>query len=62
MLSEKALAEFKAIWKSETGEDISDQDATAAAINLLTMFDTVYRPVKKEWLNELDEKEKREAA
>lgn len=56
MLSKQALDEFKEIWKKEYGEDISDADALERATNLLTMFDAVYRPIKKEWLDEHLEK------
>jgi len=52
MISEKALQEFKAIWKEEIGEDIPDEAAIEEAINLLTITNTIYRPIKKEWLKE----------
>lgn len=57
MLSDKALQEFKRIWKEEFGEDISDEKATEEGINLLTMFDAIYRPIKKEWVDELERKD-----
>ena len=59
MLSKKALDEFKAIWKKQFGEDISDAKATDEGINLLTLFNAIYRPIKKEWANEYDEKNKK---
>lgn len=52
MLSDKALAEFKAIWREQFNEDISDEKAAEEAINLLTLFDAIYRPIKKEWVQE----------
>lgn len=52
MLSKEALEEFKRIYKEEKGEDISDELAVEEAINLLTLFNAVYRPVKKEWVEE----------
>lgn len=52
MLSKKALEEFKAIWRKQFKEDISDEKATEEAINLLTLFDVIYRPLKKEWVQE----------
>ena len=55
MLTDKALQEFKKIWKEEFGEDISDQKAAEEGINLLTLFDAVYRPIKKEWIKEEDQ-------
>ncbi|MFH1246640.1 MAG: hypothetical protein V1489_02615 [Candidatus Liptonbacteria bacterium] len=54
MLSDKALAEFKKIWKEEFGEDISDEKAAEEGINLLTMFDAIYRPIKKGWVEDQD--------
>jgi len=58
MLSNKSLEEFKKIWREQFGEEISDEKAAEEAINLLTLMDAVYRPIKKEWLKELKEKEK----
>ncbi len=55
MISEKALKEFKQIWKDEFKEEIPDDYALEKAINLLTFFKNIYRPIKKEWLDE-DEK------
>lgn len=57
MLSKQALDEFKAIWKAEFGEDIPDDIATEEAINLLTMFNAIYRPIKKEWVDEYEKKQ-----
>lgn len=54
MLSKEALEEFKAIWRKQFGEDISDEKATEEGINLLTMMNVVYRPIKKEWADEYD--------
>lgn len=59
MLSKKALEEFKAIWREQFGEDISDQKATEEGINLLTLMNAIYRPIKKEWVDELDKKDKK---
>jgi len=47
MISPKALAEFKAIWLAEYGEEISDEEAMPKAVALLTLFDTIYRPITK---------------
>ena len=56
MISEKALQEFKPIYKKKTGNDISDQDALESATKLLTLVNAVYRPIKKEWLEEYEKK------
>jgi hypothetical protein len=55
MISDEALLEFKQIWVDEFGEEISDEVATEEAINLLTMFDAVYRPIKQEWITEYED-------
>ena len=57
MISDKALQEFKKIWKEEIGEDISDEKAMEEGTSLLTLFNVIYRPVKKEWLKKLDDKD-----
>jgi hypothetical protein len=55
MISKEAIDEFKAIWKSETGSDIDDQKALAEATRLLVFMNAIYRPLKKEWINENDD-------
>ena len=47
MLSQKALEDFKKIWQEEFGEKVSDESATEEAVNLLTLFDAIYRPIRK---------------
>ncbi len=54
MISRQALKEFKAIWKEEYGNDIPDDFALEIAVNLLTLMNTIYRPIKEEWLNECE--------
>lgn len=56
MISREALEKFKEIWRSECGEELTDEKAMEEAINLLTMFNAIYRPVQKEWLEELKHK------
>lgn len=59
MLSDAALSEFKKIYEAEYSEPISDGDAAALALNLLTFYKYVYRPIKKRWDEEIaDEKSK----
>ena len=48
MLSTTALQEFKEIWRQEYGDDISDDFAVEQAISLLTLFDSIYQPIKTE--------------
>jgi hypothetical protein len=58
MVSEKALREFKRLWLEEFGEEITDEKALDEATALLTIFDAIYRPIKKEWSDEYDKKNK----
>ena len=55
MISQTALQEFKKIWFEEFGEEISDERATELGINLLMLFNYIYRPIKKEWLEEFSD-------
>ncbi len=57
MISEKALAEFKKIFKEEKGTELSDEEAMEEAVALLTLFNVVYRPIKKSWLEEFEKEE-----
>ena len=52
MISEEALKEFKKIYKEEYGVGIDDKTALDLGVNLLTFFKVIYRPIKKEWLEE----------
>jgi hypothetical protein len=44
-ISQKALEEFKDIWRKQFGEEISDKDAYEEAICLLRLFKVIYRPL-----------------
>lgn len=57
MISDEALQEFKKIWKEQFGEDISDEKAMDKGTALLTLMNVIYRPIKKEWATELQEKD-----
>lgn len=59
MISDKALLEFKELWKQDYGEELSDERAAEEAINLLTFFNATYRPIKKEWNDEYETKNNR---
>jgi len=59
MLSNKALTEYKEIRKAETGVVPPESILTEEAIKLLTLFDFVYRPIKKVWLEEFISKNKK---
>ena len=56
MLSKQALQELKDIWKSETGEEISDDFALEKALKVLAGIGAIYKPIKKEWNDEYDTK------
>lgn len=47
MISEEALIELKKIYFDEFEIEISDEDAEKLGSDLLTMFDHIYRPIKK---------------
>jgi hypothetical protein len=52
MLTKHALEEYKEIHHQETGKVLPDDVLANEAINLLTLFNFVYRPIKKAWLQE----------
>lgn len=52
MISKKSLDEFKAIYKSQFGEDISDQEALTQATKLLNLMKVIYRPLPKKDFSE----------
>lgn len=52
MLTKHALEEYKKIHREETGTVLPDDVLANEAINLLTLFNFVYRPIKKAWLEE----------
>ncbi len=56
MLSKQALDEYREIYRAEHGDVPSDEILAEEAIKLLTVFDCVYRPIKKEWLHSFEQK------
>lgn len=52
MLTKQALEEYKQLHREETGTVLPDDVLANEAINLLTLFNFVYRPIKKAWLQE----------
>jgi hypothetical protein len=52
MISKQALDEYREIHRQETGKVFSDDQLLDEAVNLLTLFNFVYRPIKKAWLQE----------
>ena len=45
MISDAALREFKEIWRQQFGQDLPDDVAMDQAVNLLTIFNAIYRPI-----------------
>jgi hypothetical protein len=62
MISKQAIDKFKEIWKSEFGEDISDEHALEQGTNLLNLMRIVHSPIKKEWLDSYNAKLKEQQA
>lgn len=58
MLSKHALEEYKEIHRQVTGEVLPDEVLVDEAINLLTLFNFVYRPIKKAWLQEYEKRDR----
>ena len=58
MISETALQDFKKIWAEEGFGEITDEEAMELGATLLSLFDHIYRPLKKKWLDEVSEEEK----
>lgn len=54
-ISQKALEEFKEIWKRQFGEEISDKDAYEEASCLLRLFKVIYRPLPSKTKKERDQ-------
>ena len=54
MISKEALEEFKQIWREKKGTEISDEEAMDKAVNLLTLYNIIYHPIKKEWMEDYE--------
>jgi hypothetical protein len=54
MISYTALQEFRTLWLEEFGEQISEEQAMEIAPKLLNLFNHIYRPVKKTWVESLE--------
>ena len=47
MLPKQAIEEFKALYKKEFGEDISDSEAQERGLRLINLIQAVYKPIPK---------------
>ena len=54
-LSKKAIEEFKEIYERKEGKKISDKEATELALNLMSAFEAIYRPILREEINKLNQ-------
>ena len=59
MISPEATKEFREIWKEEFDEDLPEKIAVEEATNLLTIFDAIYRPIKKEWFDKYENEDEK---
>ena len=48
LLSQKALKEFREIWKKQFREDITDETANEKGVKLLKFFQLIHYPIPKE--------------
>ena len=48
MLSQRAINDFKKIWKKEFKEEISDEKAEEKGLELLKFIKLIYKPIPKE--------------
>ena len=51
MLPKEAILEYQAIYKKVFGKDISYAEALEKGMELIKLFQLIYRPIKKEWVN-----------
>ncbi|HRY62771.1 MAG TPA: hypothetical protein P5056_03320 [Candidatus Paceibacterota bacterium] len=62
MLSQKAIDDFKKLYKEHYGEELNDFVASEAANRLIRMMDLVYRPIPKAWEEKYNEIKKEQEA
>lgn len=56
LLPTEAIVEYQALYKQEYGQDISYEEAQRQGLKLLNLYDAIYRPVKKNWIKEVEKK------
>ena len=54
MISDKALQEIKEVFLKEKGYVPDEKELVLYATNLLTLMNTIYRPIKKDWVQKYD--------
>ena len=55
-LSKQAIDEYKAIYKKEFGQDITDFEAETQGTSLIDLFRIISKPVPKNWKKILEKK------
>lgn len=58
IITDKQLAEFKALYKKRFGEELTDQEAMAKATKLVRLMEIIYRPLTKADLEMVEERKK----
>lgn len=48
MTNKELVEKYKEIYKRKTGLDLSDQEALGQAMNLVTLVNSVYKPIPKQ--------------
>lgn len=56
MISEKALKEFKTIYKNNFNVALSDKDALESATKLLRLVEIIYKPMTKKEYEEVQKR------
>lgn len=46
-ISQKAIDEFRAIYKKEFGIELSSKEAEEKGLNFLRLFFSIYKPIKR---------------
>jgi hypothetical protein len=53
-ITREDVKKFKELYKKETGEDISEEEALDSVTSLVEMVRLVYKPIKKSDLNKFE--------
>lgn len=53
MLSKKAINDYMELYKKEFGREISYKEAEIQGISLLRLFKLIYKPIPKEWFEQI---------
>ncbi len=48
MITQEAIKEFKEIWSKKYAQVLTDEEALAKATTFLTLFKSIYLPIKLE--------------